>query len=158
MRTNLILSSLVVLGLLSLAAGAALAQPGGGEQRSERAAAFAEMREARNESLRSFHENRTAAIDALHAANNATRASFLENKTRVIDECRAARNATADDNNSAFAQCVRDGLKPLIEAARAAHADAREDCREALIAARENAKAAFAAARADARSRHNQTA
>ena len=156
MRTNTILTTLLAAAFLSVAVGAALAQPGEGQggAGAERRAAMEEMREARNASLAEFKANRSAIIAEYHAANNATRASFLENKTLVIDGCRAARNATADDNNSQYAKCVSDGLKPLIEAARAAHAEAREDAREELIAAREAAKAAFLARRDAIRAAH----
>lgn len=147
MRTNTLLTTLLVAAFLALALGAAVAQPGGGRPSGDRAAAMAELREARNESLRQFHENRTAILAQWQASINATRASFLENKTRIIDECRAARNASAEDNNSAYAKCVSDGLRPLINATRAAHREAREDAREDLLAAREAAKASFLARR-----------
>lgn len=153
MRTNMLLTGLLVASFLALAAGAALAQAP--ENRgTQRAQAMGEMREARNASLAEFRANRTAALADYHDAINATRASFLENKTRVIDGCRAARNASADDNNSAFAKCVSDGLRPLIEAAREAHADAREELRERLVSARETAKAAFLAKRDEIRQRY----
>ncbi|HVM45729.1 MAG TPA: hypothetical protein VM582_07310 [Candidatus Thermoplasmatota archaeon] len=159
MRNHPILTVLLVAAFLSLATGAALAQAPSnpGSQRDaagDRAAAMAEMRAARNASLAAFHENRSAALADYREAINATRASFLENKTVVIDGCRAARNESADDDNSAFAKCVSDGLKPLIEKARAEHQAAREALAERLLAAREEAKAGFAAARADIRARH----
>lgn len=153
MRTNTLMTTLLAAAFLAVAAGAALAQPPSGPG-ADRAAAMEEMRAARNESLQQFHANRTAAIEEYRATINATRTSFLENKTRVIDECNAARNATADDNNSAYAKCVSDGLKPLIEQARAAHKAARETALEKLLAAREAAKAAFMAHRDQIRASH----
>ncbi|HUR69432.1 MAG TPA: hypothetical protein VM370_09315 [Candidatus Thermoplasmatota archaeon] len=154
MRTNTILTTFLAAALLTVAVGAALAQPGGDGARSERAAAMAELREARNASIAEFKVNRSAALADFHAANNATRASFLENKTLVIDGCRAQRNATEDDNNSDYAKCVSDGLKPLIESARAAHKAAREAAQAKLEAARETAKAAFLARREAIRAQH----
>ena len=156
MRTNTILTTLLAAAFLSVAVGAALAQPGGGPggAGSERRAAMEEMREARNASIAEFKANRSAALAEYHAAINATRASFLENKSRVIEACNAARNATADDNNSDYASCVSDGLRPLIDAARAAHQEAREAAQAKLLAAREAAKAAFLARRDAIRAAH----
>lgn len=152
---------LVGLMLLVVAAGTALAQgppEDAASRRDAMRARHAELMAARNASLASFHENRTAAIDAYHASINATRASFLENKTLVIDGCRAARNATSDDNNSAFAKCVSDGLRPLIEKARAEHKAAREAFHDRLVDARRAAIAGFIHARADADARHGRPA
>lgn len=145
MRTNALLTALVTAAFLATAAGAALAQGGGPPDASEREARLAALHAARNASLASFHENRTAALADYHAANNATKASFLENKTRVLGECEALRNSTEGSNHS---KCVHDGLKPLIEKARAEHAAHRDALKERLLDARENAKASFAAARA----------
>lgn len=154
MRTNILLTTLLASAFLAVAAGAAFAQAPSEPRGGERAAMHAEMREARNASIHQFAENRTAALTEYRASINATRASFLENKTLVIDGCRAARNASADDNNSAFAKCVSDGLKPLIESARAAHAEARETLHDKLLAARENARAGFESHRSEIRGRH----
>lgn len=148
MRTILALG--ITTLLLATVAGAALAQgPGGpGERMEERRAKADALRAARNESLAMFHENRSAAIDEFRAANNATKQSFLENKTLVIDGCRAARNATADDNNSAYAKCVSDGLRPLIQNARAEHQAHREAFVDRMMAARQAALAHFREQRA----------
>lgn len=149
MRTNLFLAGIIIAGFLAAGAGMALAQgQTDGPDTTERQARMAALREARNESLRSFHENRSLAVEEYRAAHNATRASFLENKTRIIDACESARNATADDSDSAFAKCVTDGLKPLIGAARAAHEAQKDAVKLKLLAARDSAKAAFVAARA----------
>lgn len=151
MRTILAigLTTLMLAGI----AGAAFAQApdGTGDAAQERRERMQELRAARNESLASFHENRTAAIADYHAANNETKRSFLENKTRVIDECNAARNASSEDNNSVYAKCVSDGLKPLIQKARAEHAEHREAFRERMVAARTAAIEHFQAARQAAR-------
>lgn len=154
MRTPLIAVGMTTL-LLALAAGAALAQPGDAAQDAQaRRDRMQALHDARNASLASFHENRTAAIAEYRAANEATRASFLENKTAVIDGCRAARNASAEDNNSAFAKCVSDGLKPLIQKARAEHQAHREAFIEKTTAARKAAMESFAQARRDANARY----
>ena len=175
---------LLVLALVvAAAAGTALAQPGAagretgddhraagkgnatgnethervnGTARAEAAKArHDELKAARNASLASFHENRTAALQAYHAAHNATKASFLENKTKVVEGCKAARNESrAAGNASAESKCVRDGLKPLAEKARAEHEAAREAFLDALREARQAALDAFRAAKAHADARH----
>jgi hypothetical protein len=125
-------------------------------------ARVAELREARAAALASFKENRTDALADYHAAHNATRASFLENKTRVLEACQAAKNASRADNSTRgnqtgapeHAKCVRDGLKPLIEKARAEHKEAREELQERLHGARKASIEAFRAAVRDADARH----
>lgn len=125
-------------------------------------ARHAELKAAREAALERFHENRTAALSAYHAAHNATKASFLENKTRVIEACQAAKNATRSANATrgnesgqpAHAKCVQDGLKPLIEKARAEHQAAKDKLQERLKAARQAAMESFRAHRADADARH----
>jgi hypothetical protein len=104
----------------------------------------AELQAARAAALEAFHENRTAAIEEFRAAHNATKASFLENKTRVLAECAALRNATTSDDENAtgasdHSKCVRDGLKPLIEQARAEHKEQRETFQERMREARQGA-------------------
>ena len=183
MRNHGLLITLVAALLVAAAAGTALAQPGGagsreagqehrsaaqgnatgnetddrvnGTARAEAAQArAAELRAARNASLASFHENRTAAIEAFHAAHNATRTSFLENKTKVVEGCRAARNESrAEGNASAASKCVRDGLKPLIEKARAEHKAALDAFHAALREARQHAMESFRSAKAHADAR-----
>jgi hypothetical protein len=147
MRTTLLYACLATVMFLGVGAGVALADGPGDHapDQTAREERLAELREARNESLRMFQENRTAALQEYRAAHNATKASFLENKTRVIEECRELRNETEDANETA--QCVRDGLKPLIEQARAEHRAQREALLERLLEARTEAKAAFLAAR-----------
>lgn len=143
MRTILALGITTIL--LATIAGAALAQApdGAGSQAAERREKADALRAARNDSLAMFQENRSAAIDEYRAANNETKRSFLENKTAVIDGCNAARNATADDNNSVYAKCVSDGLKPLITKAREDHAAHREAFVDRMMAARQAALAYF---------------
>jgi len=145
MRTMLAIGITTIL--LTLAAGAALAESHGGEAAQERRERAAELREARSASLASFHENRTAAIADFRAEHNETKRSFLENKTLVIDGCSAARNETDDDNNSEYAKCVSDGLRPLIQQARAEHKAQREAFHDRMLAARSAAIAQFQAAR-----------
>lgn len=184
MRNHGLLMTLVAALLVAAAAGTALAQPGGpggraagdehrgegrgnatGNETDERGngtargeamkARAAELRAARNASLASFHENRTAAIEAFREAHNATKASFLENKTRVIEACHAARNESrAAGNASDASKCIRDGLKPLAEKARAEHEAAREAFHDALREARQAAMGSFRAAKAHADARH----
>lgn len=150
MRTILAIGITTIL--LATIAGAAMAQgPGSGDAAQERRERMQALREARNESLQQFHENRTAAIEEFRAAHNETKRSFLENKTRVIDECNAARNETADDNNSEYSSCVSDGLRPLIEQARAEHKTQREAFHERMLEARQAAIEHFRAARASMR-------
>lgn len=148
MRTILAIGITTIL--LATIAGAAIAQ-GPGDAPQERRERMQALREARNESLQQFRENRTDAIQDFLAAHNETKRSFLENRTRVIDECDAARNETSDDNNSADAKCVSDGLRPLIEQARAEHKAQREAFHERMIAARQAAIEHFRAARASMR-------
>lgn len=158
MRTKIFLG-LTTLVLLGAIAGAAYAQQpdGAGQQgqahsqgasdsgnQTAREARIAALHAARNASLASFQENRTAALETYHAAFNATRASFLENKTAVLAACQAAKNTTNES------QCVRDGLAPLIEKARAEHKAQREAFIDAITAARQSAMQSFAAARARA--------
>lgn len=153
MRTKTI-AILIVLGFVLVAAGAALAQPNQTAREERMANAKARhdaLAAARNASLASFHENRTAAIEAFHAANNATKASFIENKTRVQAECRALANTTGNETGG----CVRDGLKPLIEKARAEHQAAKDAFRAAMLAARTNAMEQFRAAREAWRAEHS---
>lgn len=147
MRTFLAIALTTLL--LATAVGAALAQPGSGPGATpeERRAKADALRAARNESLAWFHENRTDAIAQFHALNNETKRSFLENKTAVIQGCKAARNATADDNNSDFAQCVSDGLKPLITKAREEHRAHREAFIDRMTTARQAAIQYFLAQR-----------
>lgn len=162
MRTSTrFLLTLAVFGLMAGSVGTVLAGgPDHGHgaapedkaaQRDAQKARVAEMREARQAALASFHENRTLAIAEFKAANEATRASFLENKTRVLEECAEARNATSGNET---AKCVRDGLKPLIEEARAAHKEARETFLERMKAARDHSMASFGKAKAAAHARH----
>lgn len=121
---------------------------------TEREARHAELKAARESALASFHENRSAALKTYHDALNATRQSFLENKTRVLEACQAARNATT--GNESNDHCVRDGLRPLIQDARADIRDAQEAFRASMLAAREHAKAAFASHRHDINVKHGQ--
>lgn len=107
---------------------------------------------ARRAALDGFHENRTRILDEYRASLNATRASFLENKTAVLEACRAEHA----DNSSEGAQCVRDGLKPLIEKARADNKAAREKALADLAAARDASIAGFRHAKADADARYGR--
>lgn len=152
MRTTLIAGLMTTL-LLAAVTGAALAQPGGGSDQTDRQQRMKALHEARNASLASFKENRSAAFAEYHTAFNATKASFMENKTRVLAECAAARNATTgnatpggDGNNTGG--CVRDGMRPLIEQARAEHRAQKDALRERLLEARTNAMETFRQARA----------
>lgn len=149
MKTTLAIGITTIL--LATIAGAALAQGPGGDAADDRRERVQALREARNESLQQFHENRTAAMEEFRAAHNETKRSFLENKTRVIDECNAARNETAEDNNSEYAKCVSDGLRPLIQQARAEHKAQRDAFHERMIEARQAAIEHFRAARASMR-------
>lgn len=156
MRATLVHAILLTLIVVGVAAVPAFAQgDGGAPDQTAREERMSKLREARNESIRSFHENRSAAFADYHAAFNATKASFMENKTRVQAECAALRNQTAgganetDDNATANSGgCVREGLKPLIQQARAEHKAQKDALRERLMDAREAAKASFQAARA----------
>lgn len=137
---------------VTAAVGTALAQT---EQADARRAAAeerrAELTAARQAALDGFHANRTAALDAYHAAINATRTAFLAAKAEVLADCAEQRNSTG--NSSEMSKCVRDGLQPLIDQARADHKAAREAFVASLLEARRGAIEGFAAAkaRADAR-------
>lgn len=102
---------------------------------------------ARQAALDGFHENRTRILQEYNATLHAIRASFLENKTKVLDDCAAKRNETS---GNATAQCVKDGLKPLIEQARAGMKDARVKALGELTALRQAALSSFASAKAHA--------
>lgn len=150
MRTILAIGMTTIL--LALTAGAAFAQgPGNGDAAQERRERAEQLREARNTTLAMFHENRTAAIADYRAAHNETKRSFLENKTLVIEGCNAARNESAPENKSELSGCVSDGLRPLIEKARAEHAEQREAFRARMLEARQAAIAHFQAQRDAAR-------
>lgn len=124
-------------------------------------ARVAELKAAREAALASFRENRSGALAAFHAAHNATKASFLENKTLAIEACRAAKNETRGNETAGapgHAQCVKAGLKPLVEKARAEHQAAREAFLQALRDAREASLGKFRAAKAHADARHGPAA
>lgn len=159
MRTHAYLLALIATGLVLGAAGPALADDASGNEtashrpdRAEMKAKHDALKAARNASLASFKENRTAALAEYHAAHNATKASFLENKTRVLAECQALKNTTDDKN--ATQHCVRDGLKPLIEKARAEHRAAKDAFHAKMQAARAAAMEQFRAAREQWRADH----
>lgn len=173
MRTTLLavtaLALLTALPSGALAAAPADAGPPGGAGGGHGNATAAEAR-ARHEALvaarqvavDAFHANRSAILEQYHAAMAAIRASFQENKTAVLAECRGVvrggdapeaergnPSGMADLNQTerlAFARCVRDGLAPLREQARADLRGAREDALGELRAA---AKAAVAQFRSD---------
>jgi hypothetical protein len=152
---------------------------------TERQQRHDELQGARDAAIDSFKENRTKALDAFHASLDATRDSFLENKTKVIDACRASHpeGGGSDDNetradhanktrdnetnethqpktnetgSSDSGQCVRDGLKPLIESAHAEIRAAQQDFRDAMRDARESALAQFATHRHEVNAKHGQ--
>ncbi|HWH08429.1 MAG TPA: hypothetical protein VNX21_04455 [Candidatus Thermoplasmatota archaeon] len=166
-----LLTTLLVLGLALGAFATAPAQAGGpdhapdahppGEEaRENRTANASALRErhaalvqARHAALDAFHENRTRILAEHNATLHAIKASFLENKTKVLEDCRAARNQTS---GNATAKCVSDGLKPLIEKARADIAAAREAAQEALREARAAAVAKFHAEKAHVNARHGR--
>lgn len=140
MRTTL-LASAVAAALLLVGGTAALAQaPDDHVSRAEAAKArHDEMAAARAAILDGFHANRSAILDAYHASLNATRASFLENKSAVLERCGESRS-------NETAKCVTDGLKPLIEKARAEHKAARELALDKLREQRALGMAAWAKA------------
>ena len=153
MRTKLLYACLSIGLLVGVAAGAALAQDEdeGAPDQTARQERIEKLREARNESLRMFREDRADAIADYRAAFNATKASFLENKTRVLDECGASaddnESESGDEANQTATHCVRDGLKPLIQKARTEHKAQKDELLARLLQAREDAKAHFLAAR-----------
>ena len=131
---------------VTAAVGTALAQSEEGSARRTAAEERrAELQAARTAALDGFHANRTAALDAYHAAINATRTAFLAAKADVLADCAEQRNATEGNET---AKCVKDGLKPLIEQARADHKAAREALKASLLDARRDAISGFAAAKA----------
>lgn len=155
------LAIVVSLGLVLGAASTALAQAGR-DAGAERQQAAKERREnltaAREAILDAFRANRTAILDAYHASLNATRASFPENKTLVLlrcDEARAPANGSAP-NGTDRRQCVRDGLKPLIEKARGENRAARELALEKLREERHKGMTAWAKALREANERFRQ--
>lgn len=139
----------IALGLVLGAASTALAQGQGAAE--ERQQAAKERREnltsAREAVLDAFKANRTAILDAYHASLNATRASFLENKSAVLARCGETRA-----NESA--KCVSDGLRPLVEKARAENKAARELALEKLREARAQGMAAWAKSLREANERY----
>lgn len=122
---------------------------------TEKQRIHAELKAAREAALASFHANRTAAIQAFLAAHNATKASFLENKTRVLAECQDLKNST--DENSSYQHCVRDGLKPLIEQARAEHREQKDAFKAAMKASVAKAIEKFRGEKADVDKRHGRS-
>lgn len=115
MKNKLLYAILLSFALVAVAAAPAFAQGGSGmPDKTAREERMAALHEARNESMRMFHENRTAAFMEYHVAFNETKASFLENKTRVKAECAALRNETA---------AAKDAMKAENETMDANHTD-----------------------------------
>jgi hypothetical protein len=108
---------------------------------------------ARQAALDSFHENRTRILREYNASLHAIRASFLENKTKALDDCAAKRNETQGNET---AKCVKDGLKPLIEKARADMKAAREAAQQALVDLRASVLSTFQSEKAKADARYGK--
>lgn len=163
MRTILI--AILSLGLVAAAAVPALAQPGAGagnaadhqnetgrqNATARHEAAMArhdELMAARQAVLESFKENRSAVLAEYRASLNATRTAFIEAKADVLEACNLTRAAFTNNSNSTdapdHAKCVSDGLKPLIEEARAANKAAREEALSKLQALRASGLSAWA--------------
>lgn len=132
-----------------------------------RSKAFDAYHAALNATRASFQENKTRVIEACRAEHPEGIAD-KDNLTRQNDANETRHNETNDtsprnetrgtdnDGRSAFGHCVRDGLKPLIEKARAQIRDAHEELRAALEAARDHAKASFASHRHEINAKHGQ--
>lgn len=153
MRTPTTLYVLLAVGLVAATAATAFAQgqqptstPTGGSQAGqaqnqttaqngterqqaaqERVAALTAAREA---ILAGFKANRSAILAEYQASLNATRQTFLAEKQKVIEACNETRqaftNASETQEAPDHAECVKTGLAPLIEEARASNAAARE--------------------------------
>lgn len=98
-----------------------------------------------------------AILAEYHDSLNATRASFLAAKADVLatcDETRAAStNSSESDGAPEHAKCVSDGLKPLLEKARAEMSAARETAHAKLLGERAHGMSAWAKARQHAHER-----
>lgn len=128
------------------------ATPPAPENESE--ARHSELWNARKAALASFHENRSRILGEYHDALAAIRESYLENKSAVIEACRS--DDANKTNATAFAHCIRDGLRPLKEQARADMREAREDAHEALKDFRGHAIAKFHADKTHIDARHHR--
>ncbi|HET6405823.1 MAG TPA: hypothetical protein VFH78_14360 [Candidatus Thermoplasmatota archaeon] len=149
MRTSRTLLALAAIGLLVAAAAPAIAQapppqtPGGGggaagqdaaakgaERQQAAQERVAALQAARQAILDGFKANRSAILSEYLATLNATRERFLAEKANVLAACNETRaqstNASETQEAPDHATCVSDGLRPLIEEARAANAAARE--------------------------------
>ncbi len=148
LRTSILIVA-VVVGFLAVPLTAMAASHDDRQAKDGRA--HAESKRARHDELvaakraavDAFKENRAQILDAYRDSFKAIRESYLENKTRIISECRGkAAPSDADDSSGksemskeerlAWAHCVRDGLKPLKEAARADIKDARAEAKLGL--------------------------
>ncbi|HWG92080.1 MAG TPA: hypothetical protein VNZ52_14620 [Candidatus Thermoplasmatota archaeon] len=117
---------------------------------SDNESARSDLRSARAAAMESFHENRTAALREYNQTLHAIKEAFLAAKKQVIEACQAQRNATNTSGNDSVRQCVKDGLKPLIEEARADMKEAKELCQQKLLSYRTKAIAGFREAKARA--------
>lgn len=148
------------------------------ELREARAAALAMFHENRTAAIEKYRADNDAVrenflaekklvIEACRAdkaadrpaRDNATAANDTasSNETAASNTTAAERNATRDQRreaNADHAKCVKDGLKPLIEEARAGHKQAREDFQAAMREARGHAMKHFMNERAKAHARH----
>lgn len=169
MRTPTTLLTLSILGLVFGAAAGAFAQapedPGADRRASaeeKRAAAQerrAELLSAREAVLAAFKANRSAILAEYQESLNATRASFLAAKAEVLAACNETRAASTNSSETRgapeHAKCVSDGLKPLIEKARAEMSAAREEAHAKLVAERAHGMSAWAKARERANERYH---
>jgi hypothetical protein len=169
MRTSTALLALAILGLVfATALPAAFAEPpsghrgasgdkagrgpGGGDNATAKREAILAAKKA---SVESFNENRSRILSDYRAALNATRAAYLAAKASVIESCRADGPADGHANASkedklAWAKCVKDGLAPLKEKARAEMAALKEKAKSDLLALRAKAVERFHAEKARA--------
>ncbi len=166
MRFQRTLTILLLVGFLAVAMGTALAQNDSSsreaqaqERREAAKARYEALVAARHAAIDSFRENRSAIIDTYRADLNVTRDTFLADKAGVIEGCRAEHadmsNATSEERD-AYAKCVRDGVKPLIEKARADNAASREKARASLLELRTEKIGEFRQARDNADARYGR--
>ena len=167
MRAIASVAALVAAAIVLGTAGAALAQgPLSESPANERPQAAQERRvaleAARAAVLDAFRENRSLVLEEYRASLAATRASYLENKTLVLQACDETRAAFANnsggDGAPEHAKCVQDGLKPLIEKARAEMQSAREHAKERLAELRQHGLSEWAKSRQQADARYQARA
>ncbi len=161
MRTTAaVLAISAVILLLVASSGLALAQGSTAEdRRAAQEARRDELKASRATILEQFKANRTTIIAEYHEALNATKVAFMAHKADVQASCNATRQQSTGnaDNESGMpehAQCMREGLAPYIQEARASNQAARENARASLVEARAHGMSEWAKSLREANARH----